>query len=57
MRDVEAPRGVAELGYSEDDIPELVEGALKQKRLLDVAPKEVSDDDLRHIITASMTNW
>jgi alcohol dehydrogenase class IV len=57
MRDVEAPRGVAELGYSEDDIPELVEGALKQKRLLDVAPKEVSGDDLRHIITASMTNW
>jgi alcohol dehydrogenase class IV len=57
MKDVESPRGVAELGYSEDDIPELVEGALKQKRLLDVAPKEVSGDDLRHIITASMTNW
>ncbi len=57
MRDVEAPRGVAEFGYTEDDIPELVEGALKQKRLLDGTPKEVSDDDLRHIITASMTNW
>jgi alcohol dehydrogenase class IV len=41
MRDVEAPRGVAELGYSEDDIPELVEGALKQKRLLDVAKKRL----------------
>ncbi len=57
MRDVEAPRGVAELGYNEDDIPELVEGALKQKRLLDGSPKDVSDDDLRHIITASMNNW
>lgn len=57
MRDVDSPRGVAELGYTEDDIPELAEGALKQQRLLDVAPKEVSDEDLRHIITASMTNW
>ncbi len=57
MRDIDAPRGVAELGYGEDEIPALVEGALKQQRLLAVAPKEVGPDDLRHIITASMTNW
>jgi alcohol dehydrogenase class IV len=57
MQDVGAPRGVAALGYTEDDIPELVEGALKQERLLAVAPKEVSAEDLRHIITASMHNW
>jgi alcohol dehydrogenase class IV len=57
MRDVGAPRGLNELGYTEDDIPTLVEGALKQQRLLAVAPKEVGEDDLRHIITASMTNW
>jgi hydroxyacid-oxoacid transhydrogenase len=57
MRDIDAPRGVAELGYSEDDIPALVDGALKQQRLLAVAPKAVTDQDLHHIITASMTNW
>jgi hydroxyacid-oxoacid transhydrogenase len=57
MKDVGAPRGVAEFGYTEDDIPTLVDGALKQTRLLAVAPKEVGDEDLRHIITASMTNW
>lgn len=57
MRDVGAPRGVAELGYNENDIPTLVEGALKQQRLLVVAPKPVTEDDLRRIITASMTNW
>jgi hydroxyacid-oxoacid transhydrogenase len=57
MKDIDAPRGVAELGYGEDDIPTLVDGALKQQRLLAVAPKEVTDDDLRHIITASMSNW
>lgn len=57
MRDVDAPSGVAELGYSEDDIPDLVQGALKQQRLLDVAPRQPSADDLGHIVTASMRNW
>ena len=57
MRDVGAPAGVAAFGYTEDDVPALVEGALKQQRLLAVAPKEVTDGDLRHIINASMRNW
>jgi alcohol dehydrogenase class IV len=57
MRDVGAPRGIAELGYTEDDVPALAEGALKQQRLLVVAPREPGADDLRHIITASMANW
>jgi hydroxyacid-oxoacid transhydrogenase len=57
MRDVGAPSGVAELGYGEDDVPALVDGALKQQRLLVVAPKEAGADDLGHIITASMRNW
>jgi hydroxyacid-oxoacid transhydrogenase len=57
MQDVGAPRGVSEFGYGEDDVPTLVEGAAKQQRLLAVAPKDVSEDDLHHIITASMTNW
>jgi hydroxyacid-oxoacid transhydrogenase len=56
MQDVEAPRGVADFGYGEDDIPTLVDGAMKQQRLLAIAPKEVGEDDLHHIITASMTN-
>src|SRR3954451_14485919 len=57
MRDIEAPSGVAELGYTEDDVPALVEGAMKQQRLLVVAPKDVGEDDLTHIINASMQNW
>jgi hydroxyacid-oxoacid transhydrogenase len=57
MRDVDAPRGIAELGYDENDVPALVEGALKQQRLLVVSPRDVSGDDLGHILNASMTNW
>ena len=54
MRDVGAPSGVAELGYTEDDVPALVEGALKQQRLLVVAPREAGAEDLARILTASL---
>ena len=57
MRDVGAPRGVAAFGYGEDDVPALVEGALKQARLLAVAPREAGRADLGHIIGASLRNW
>lgn len=54
MRDVGAPTGIEELGYTEDDIPELVQGALKQQRLLVIAPKTPTEDDLADILRASL---
>jgi hydroxyacid-oxoacid transhydrogenase len=54
MRDVGAPSGIAELGYGEEDIPALVDGALKQQRLLVIAPREPSGDDLAAILRASL---
>ncbi|HWK28419.1 MAG TPA: hydroxyacid-oxoacid transhydrogenase [Solirubrobacter sp.] len=57
MQDVGAPSGIAELGYDEDDVPALVEGALKQQRLLVVAPREAGPRDLARILTESLSNW
>jgi alcohol dehydrogenase class IV len=57
MRDVGAPSGIAQLGYGEDHIPALVDGALKQQRLLVVAPREPSADDLAAILRTSLHNW
>ena len=57
MQDVGAPRGVRELGYDEEDIDDLVDGAMKQQRLLVGAPREVTEEDLAHIIRESMENW
>jgi alcohol dehydrogenase class IV len=57
MRDVGAPSGVRELGYTDDDVAELVEGALKQQRLLVVSPRAPSEADLGEIIRSSMENW
>ena len=39
MRDVGIPNGIAALGYGEGDIPALVEGTLKQPRLLSGSPR------------------
>jgi hydroxyacid-oxoacid transhydrogenase len=57
MQDVGAPKGVRELGYDEDDIDDLVDGAMKQQRLLVGAPKEVSEEDLANVLRESMENW
>ena len=57
MQDVGAPSGIAELGYDEGDVPALVEGALKQQRLLVVAPREAGPRDLAQILTDSLSNW
>ena len=57
MKDVGAPKGVRELGYDEDDIDDLVDGAMKQQRLLVGAPKEVSEEDLADVLRESMENW
>ncbi|MDP9455159.1 MAG: alcohol dehydrogenase [Actinobacteria bacterium] len=57
MKDIGAPKGVRELGYDESDIDALVEGAMKQQRLLVGAPKDVTEDDLANILRESMENW
>jgi alcohol dehydrogenase class IV len=54
MRDVGAPAGLAALGYGEDDIAALVQGALRQQRLLAVAPRAPDADDLAAILRASL---
>lgn len=57
MRDVGLPNGIAGVGYGGADVPGLVEGALKQQRLLATAPRSVDADDLGGIFTRSLCNW
>jgi alcohol dehydrogenase class IV len=54
MRDVGAPDGVGAFGYTEDDVPALVEGALQQQRLLVGAPREAGERELAQILVASL---
>ncbi len=57
MRDIGIPNGIAALGYSEADIPDLVEGTLKQQRLLAGCPRDVGAEELRGIILDAMSYW
>ncbi len=57
MRDIGLPNGLAEVGYADGDVDDLVEGALKQQRLLATAPRDVTGEDLAGVIRGSMELW
>ncbi|MFE9255366.1 hydroxyacid-oxoacid transhydrogenase [Streptomyces sp. NPDC006879] len=55
VKDTAGPAGLAHFGYSRKDLPALVDGALKQQRLLVCCPRNVTPEDLKRILTDSMT--
>jgi alcohol dehydrogenase class IV len=57
MRDVDIPNGIGGVGYDRNDIDDLVEGTLKQQRLLTIAPREATEDDLAGIYERSLELW
>ena len=57
MRDIGIPNGIAAVGYDEGDVDSLVEGTLKQQRLLATAPREAQADDLAGILRRSLELW
>jgi hydroxyacid-oxoacid transhydrogenase len=57
MRDIDIPNGVSAVGYTEADIPDLVEGTMKQQRLLATCPKPVTEDDIAGIFARSLELW
>ena len=57
MRDIGLPNGLAEIGYGDADVDDLVGGALQQQRLLATAPKDVVAEDLAGVFRASMDHW
>lgn len=57
MRDIGMPNGLAAVGYTENDVPALVEGTMKQQRLLATAPREVTEDDVAAILRDSLELW
>lgn len=57
MRDIGIPSGLAEVGYGEQDVDDLVEGATQQQRLLASAPKAPTAEDLAAVFRGSMEHW
>jgi hydroxyacid-oxoacid transhydrogenase len=57
MRDVGIPNGLAAVGYADTDAAALVEGTLRQPRLLANAPRPVGPRELDAIVRGSMRIW
>jgi hydroxyacid-oxoacid transhydrogenase len=57
MKDIDIPNGLMAVGFTSGDVPDLVEGTMKQQRLLATCPKPATADDLAGIFTRSMTLW
>jgi alcohol dehydrogenase class IV len=57
MRDIGMPNGVGAVGFGEGDVPALVDGTMKQQRLLATAPIDVTEDDVAGIFRRSMQLW
>ena len=57
MRDIGIPNGLAEVGFGDADVDDLVTGSLQQQRLLATAPREVTGDDLAGVFRGSMEHW
>jgi len=57
IRDLGLPNGLQAVGYGEGDVASLVDGAMKQQRLLATSPKPVTPGDLAEIFTRSLHLW
>ena len=57
MRDIGIPSGIGAVGYDEGDIDGLVDGAMKQQRLLTTSPKPVTEGDVAGIFRRSINLW
>ncbi|HEX6209497.1 MAG TPA: hydroxyacid-oxoacid transhydrogenase [Methylomirabilota bacterium] len=57
MQDVGIPNGLTAVGYGEGDVAALIEGTLKQPRLLSGAPRTVGAAELDWILRDAMQYW
>lgn len=57
MRDIGIPNGLGAIGYTELDIPALIEGTLRQPRLLAGAPRAVGVVELDLILHDALRYW
>lgn len=55
MKQLGAPDGLAAVGYTEADIPALVEGTLAQQRLTQLSPRPAADGDLQRLFRDALS--
>ena len=57
MKKVGMPNGLKAVGFTEDDVPDLVAGVLPQHRVTKLSPRPATAEDFRQMFLDSMTIW
>lgn len=57
MQLLDMPNGLSAVGYSEDDIPDLVAGTLPQHRVTKLSPVPAGEHELSELFRASLYVW
>ncbi len=57
MKQTGMPNGLAAVGYTEEDIPRLVEGTLPQHRVTKLSPRPFTAEDLEALFLDSLVIW
>lgn len=55
MSDLNIENGLSALGFTTDDVDDLVDGTLPQERIIKLAPRTQSREDLSQLIINSLT--
>ena len=57
MKILEVPNGLSAIGFTEDDIPTLVEGTLPQHRVTKLSPRPAEAEDLEAMFKDAVVAW
>jgi hydroxyacid-oxoacid transhydrogenase len=57
IRSMGIPNGLRAVGYGTQDIEDLVQGTLPQKRVLNISPRPVTPEDLAQLFLESLVLW
>ena len=57
MRRLDLPSGLAAIGFTDCDIPDLVAGTLPQHRVTKLSPRPADNGDLSQLFAAAMRYW
>jgi len=57
MKKTGMPSGLADVGFTKNDIERLVEGTLPQKRVTGLSPRPFSREDLKALFAAALRYW
>jgi alcohol dehydrogenase class IV len=57
MKATGLPNGLKDIGFSEDDLPGLVNGGYAQSRLIAISPREPSEADMLSMYKNAMRYW